>query len=138
MLPWPMWPRITLASGKLTMSSSMLHEKLDQRVNQRVVGVVPVQQRVHLDPEEFRMIEEGGSLLDEARLLGVRPVEAVGRLDPLDDLPDHGVVGMEDHAGVDLMLAEDSGQSLGIEAHIEQRELADMHVRINSHRFTPG
>jgi hypothetical protein len=45
---------------------------------------------------------------------------------------------MEDHAGVDLMLAENSGQSLGIEAHIEQRELADMHVRINSHRFTPG
>jgi hypothetical protein len=36
------------------------------------------------------------------------------------------------------MLAENSGQSLGIEAHIEQRELADMHVRINSHRFTPG
>jgi hypothetical protein len=43
---------------------------------------------------------------------------------------------MEDHSGIDLMLAEDVGKPLGIEAHIEQRELAYMHVRIDSHRLT--
>ena len=86
------------------------HPALDQqrgeRMDARVVGVIAVEQRVQLHPEELRVLEELGRLLRVAGLARVRPVQRPRVRHPLDDPAGERVVRVKDDPGLVVELLE--------------------------------
>ena len=83
-----------------------LPEQLHQRMHRRVVRVVAVDQRMELQAEELRMVEEPLRLLAVAGQARVRPNERVSLRNRLDDRPHILVVGMEDTARLVVVLGK--------------------------------
>ena len=86
--------------------AAAVDEQLHQRVNGRVVRQVAVDQRVELETEELRMVEEAFDLLDVARHARVAPDEPVRLGDRLDHRANELVVRVEDAAALVLVLLD--------------------------------
>ena len=108
-----------------------------ERVHRRVVRVVGVEQRVELDAAEARVLEEGARLVVGLGPVGVGPVERPDAGQLLGDLAHELVVGREQQRLVDPRLLHERGEAVPIERDVEQRELPDVHVRVEDHSVPP-
>jgi hypothetical protein len=111
-----------------------LQEQLHEGVDSRVVRVVAVDQRMELQTQELRVLEEALHLVDVSREARVPPHEPVRLGDRLDHRADVVVVGVEHAAALVAVLGDDRCQPVAVERHVEHRtEVADVHVSVEDH-----
>ena len=123
---WPEWIR----TGSPPRSSEQIHE----RVYGRVVRVVAVDQRMKLETQELRVIEEALDLLDVPGDSRVSPHEPVRLGNRLDDRADVLVVRVKDAAALVAVLLDDRCEAVAVERDVEHRpEVADVHVSVEDH-----
>ena len=116
---------------------SAIAGQLHERVHRRVVRVVGVEQRVELDAAEARMLQEGARLVERLGPVRVGPVERPDAGQLLGDLAHELVVGREQERLGDPRLLHERGEALAIERDVEQREVPDVHVRVEGHPVPP-
>lgn len=84
------------------------------------------------------MVEVAQRFLQVATHARVRPDEAVGAGGRVDHRPHVAVVGMEDHAGTNLVLAHQGLKPVAVERDVEHREVPHVHVRVEDHGSRPA
>ena len=156
MLPWPMWPKITLASGYSAASSSTDHgsredrvpgvhqrrqaargNDLHQRPQRRVVGVVAVDQRMHLDADERGVVEQldRGARCCRARAGGPDAGPCAPEIESTQLLT-AGVVGREHAALGEASLRHQRYEPVAVERDVNPRVEPD--VRVLKSKITGG
>src|SRR5579883_88480 len=91
---------------------------------------------MELDAQETRIVQEAQRLIEVVGQAWIGPDQAMCAGDARHDLADVGVVRMKDHAALDGVLAHQPLKSVTVERHIEEREVADMHVGVEDHHCT--
>lgn len=123
--------RVTAVDERRVITPDQL---FDERMDRGVVGVIGIEQRMHLHAEELRVIEQLHGLLEEPRDARIGPHEAVRAGDGLDDLPDILIVRMEHHPGAQSELLHRRCQLLSGHPHVEEREIAHVHMGVDDRR----
>src|SRR5438034_5451724 len=119
--------------------AAAIDEQLHQWVDRRVVGVVPVDERMQLHAQKLRVLEKALRLLQVPGQPGVRPNERVGLRDGLDHSPHVLVVRVKDATAFVLVLLDDGGEPIPVERDVEHRpEVPDVHVRVEDHASLAG
>jgi len=92
---------------------------------------------VELDAEKAGVVEVVASLLQVAGQARVRPHEPVDAAALLDHPAHLVVVGVEDDAALDPLLAHQPLQPLAVERDVEEGKVAHVHVGVKDHRNLP-
>ena len=109
-------------------------QQLHQRVHRGIVRQVAVDQRMELEAQELRVLEEAFHLLDMSRHARVPPDERVRLGYRLHDRLHVLVVWIEHEAAVVAVLLDDRRESVAVERDPEQRpEVAHVHVGVEDH-----